>query len=295
MRPGRRPSGDRPGGSGPASRVRILIGIGAAAIWAVVYLRLDPTELFRVSTFTVFGRFAAAALSPAFVSEGGTGTRLLPLVLQGIRTTVAFAAAGMSLALVGGVGLGFLASRAWWEGDPAGSPHRVVAVLRRTVAPAVTTGTRVVIAGMRSIHELLWAMLLLSAFGLSHSAAVIAIAIPYAGTLAKVFSEMLDEAPRDAALALRSAGAGPIQVFAVGLLPRALADMAAYSFYRFECALRSSAILGFFGFPTLGYYLAASFENLHYGEVWTYLYALFALVAVADWWSGRLRRSERYA
>ena len=49
-------------------------------------------------------------------------------------------------------------------------------------------------------------------------------------------------------------------------------------------------VLGFFGFPTLGYYIAASFENLHYGEVWTYLYTLIALVLVVDVWSGGLRR-----
>jgi phosphonate transport system permease protein len=89
---------------------------------------------------------------------------------------------------------------------------------------------------------------------------------------------------------MRDAGASPLQVFFVALVPRALPDMLAYAFYRFECALRSSAVLGFFGFPTLGYYIAASFENLVYGEVWTYLYALFILVATADWWSGALRR-----
>ena len=66
--------------------------------------------------------------------------------------------------------------------------------------------------------------------------------------------------------------------------------MTAYTFYRFECALRSSAVLGFFGFPTLGFYLAASFENLYYGEVWTYLYTLFVLIVVVEWWSGIIRR-----
>jgi phosphonate transport system permease protein len=66
--------------------------------------------------------------------------------------------------------------------------------------------------------------------------------------------------------------------------------MTAYTFYRFECALRSSAVLGFFGYPTLGYYVAASAENLYYGEVWTYLYALFALIVVVEWWSGSIRR-----
>ena len=101
---------------------------------------------------------------------------------------------------------------------------------------------------------------------------------------------MIDEAPRDAAAALRAAGASPLQVFVFGLVPLALPDMFAYAFYRFECALRSSAVLGFFGFPTLGYYVAASFENLQYGEVWTYLYALFALVLLVEMWSGAIRR-----
>jgi len=89
---------------------------------------------------------------------------------------------------------------------------------------------------------------------------------------------------------MRDAGASPLQIYFIGLLPRALPDIAAYTMYRFECALRTSAVLGFFGFPTLGFFIAASFENLHYAEVWTYLYALFALVALVDWWSGTLRR-----
>jgi phosphonate transport system permease protein len=186
----------------------------------------------------------------------------------------------MSLALVAGAGFGFLAASAWWTDGT-----------RRTlVGPTVYAATRVLLAAVRSIHELLWAVLLLAAFGITPLAAILAIAIPYAAILAKVFSELIDEAPRSAARALRESGATPMQAFVFGLLPHALPDMAAYAFYRFECAVRSSAIMGFFGFPTLGYYVAASFENLHYGEVWTYLYALFALIALLDWWSGALRR-----
>ncbi len=60
--------------------------------------------------------------------------------------------------------------------------------------------------------------------------------------------------------------------------------------YQFECALRSSAVLGFFGIQTLGYYIHASFLNHHYGEVWTFLYALLALLLLAEWWSGSLRK-----
>ncbi|MHC4077348.1 MAG: PhnE/PtxC family ABC transporter permease, partial [Planctomycetota bacterium] len=78
--------------------------------------------------------------------------------------------------------------------------------------------------------------------------------------------------------------------FFFGLVPRALPDMSAYAFYRYECALRSSAILGFFGLQTLGSYIKTSFDELYYGEVWTYIYVLFLLIVLFDWWSGALRR-----
>jgi phosphonate transport system permease protein len=163
-------------------------------------------------------------------------------------------------------------------------------VLRRAFATTVYAGCRTVIALMRSVHELIWAVLFLAAMGMSNLAAVIAIAIPYGGTLAKIFSEMIDEVPRDAARALRAVGATGAQRFCFGLLPRALPDMTAHTFYRFECALRSSAILGFFGFPTLGLDIRQSFNSSNYGEVWTYLYVLLGTVVVFDWWSGAVRR-----
>ena len=128
------------------------------------------------------------------------------------------------------------------------------------------------------------------AFGLSSASACLAIAIPYAGTLAKVYSEILDEAPSDSAQGVRATGAGHVATFLLGLLPRALPDMTAYTFYRFECAVRSSVVLGFFGYPTLGFYLARSFENLHFHEVWTFLYAMGALVLALELWSTHLRR-----
>ncbi len=271
-------------------RGMVLAAIAAAGLWAAVELGLDPRDLVPgKGGLAMAGELFSRALSPALTYEAAQVPEgIQPLLLKALeaaRVTVTLAAAAISLAAVFGVVLGFLASTAWWAGDSANGDR-----MRRAVRPTVYGGVRVVIVLMRSVHELLWAVLLLAAFGLSQLSAVIAIAVPYAGTLAKVFSEMLDEAPRDSALALRAAGASPAQVFFFGLLPRALPDMMAYAFYRFECALRSSAVLGFFGYPTLGYFIAASFENLHYGEVWTYLYTLFLLVVVADWWSGALRR-----
>jgi phosphonate transport system permease protein len=237
--------------------------------------------------------FFSHAFSPSWHSEAPPpwGSRsLIPGVLEAIHQTIIFAAAGLGLALVLGTVLGFLGSTAWWSGETEARRGVLGRILSRAVMPTVYAATRVVIALLRSVHELIWAVLFLAALGRSDFAAVVAIAIPISGTLAKIFSELIDEAPRDAALVLRAAGAGPVQVFSIGLLPRALPDMAANTLYQFECALRSSTVLGFFGFPTLGYAISASFENLYYGEVWTYLYALLALIVAVEWWSGAIRR-----
>lgn len=275
-------------------RKLVLAAIVIAAVCAAIALDVSWRSLVpQAGGWKLVRSFFARALTPAFDYEGEVPAGTPPLVVSAFdaaRRTLVFAVAGMSLALVLGVVLGFLGSSAWWAGDRAGGRTFAERGLRRSIAPALWGATRVVIVGMRSVHELLWAVLFLAAFGLNNITAVIAISIPYAGTLAKVFSEMIDEAPRDASHALRAAGATPLQVFTLGLVPRALPDMCAYAFYRFECAVRSSAILGFFGFPTLGYSISASFENLHFGEVWTYLYALCALVVGIEVWSGALRR-----
>ena len=277
------------------SRRRIVLtAITVAAVLAAIALDVSWRGLApQAGGWKLVRSFFVRAIAPAFDYEGDVPAGTEPLLfaaLGAMRRTLVFAVAGMSLALVMGTVLGFFGSSAWWTGERAGGRDAATRGLRRAIAPAIWSVTRVVIVGMRSVHELLWAVLFLAAFGLNNVTAVVAISIPYAGTLAKVFSEMIDEAPRDASNALRAAGATPLQVFGFGLVPRALPDMCAYAFYRFECAVRSSAILGFFGFPTLGYSISASFENLHFGEAWTYLYALCALVVGIEVWSGALRR-----
>lgn len=267
----------------PTRRVRILTGIFLAAILAFFGLNLTLGSLIpRDSGFQLVIDFFSAAVQPAFTYQNSANlpegiSPFLFKVARGLWTTLTYAVAAMSLSLIGGMGLGLLASASFWE-----RRHRGWSVLRWSV--------RILIAAMRSVHELLLALVFLATLGITPAAAVLAIAIPYSGTLAKVFSEMLDESPREAADALSYLGANPLQVFLIGRLPRALPDIAAYSFYRLECAVRSSAVLGFFGFTTIGLYLRQSFENLHYREVWSYLYALIIVVLILEVWSAQLRR-----
>jgi phosphonate transport system permease protein len=267
----------------------VLLLIGAAGLAAAIALELTPAGLVpRGAGARTARRIFTGALAPALRYETNwvpDGTPpLLVEVARATWRTLLFAAGAMSLALVAGLPLGVLASDSWWSPEAFGGGRL------RVVARPLQLATRVFIACLRSVHEVMWAVLFLAALGLNTFAAVVAIAVPFSGTLAKVFSEMLDEAPRHSAAALRGLGASPLQVFSFGLLPRALPDMVAYAFYRFECAVRSSAVLGFFGYPTLGYHLSLAFEEGRYREMWTVLYTLLALVLLLEAWSGALRR-----
>ncbi len=276
-------------------RAVLLFALVALGLVAFAALGLTPAGVVpRAGGLEIAREFFSAASRPAltheasFVPEGSTP--FLVRVATALERTVIFAAAAMSLSIVGGIVLGFLASTSSWAMDCSTGSSDLACAVRGGWRTALQVVARLVIAGARSVHELLWAVVFLAAFGLSTTTAVIAIAIPYTGVLAKVFSEIIDEAPDDASHALRAVGATPMRAFLFGRFARAVPDMAAYAFYRFECAVRSSAVLGFFGFETLGYYLRASFDNLHYREVWTYLYALVGLVLLLELWSAALRK-----
>lgn len=277
------------------TRAAVLLSLVAAGIVSLWYLDVDASDLAPTSGgVTTAWKFLSRAASPALVSEArfvpADAQPLLMIALSAAWNTLITGAAAMGLSLVLGLLLGFSASSAWWRNPGVDGGTGITGVLRRSVAPAICGASRLLIVLMRSVHELMWAVLFLAAIGLNNLAAVIAIAIPYAGTLAKIFSELIDEAPRESAHSLRSIGASGVQTYCFALLPTALPDLVAYAFYRFECVLRSSAILGFFGFPTLGLYVRQSFNATNYGEVWTFLYALFALVILADTWSGAVRK-----
>jgi phosphonate transport system permease protein len=62
-----------------------------------------------------------------------------------------------------------------------------------------------------------------------------------------------------------------------------------YSFYRFECSIRSAAVLGIVGAGGLGYQILLSLQSLDYEQVWTFLIALVLLNGLTDFWSAVLR------
>ena len=137
----------------------------------------------------------------------------------------------------------------------------------------------------------IWAWLLAIALGFTPTAGVMALAIPYSAILARVFADFLNDVPDSPLNALRSSGASPIQVLIYGRIPLAAKDILSYAFYRFECCLRSAAVLSFIGLQGIGYQIMVSLDDVNFGQVWTLLIFLVAMVVLIDHWGSQIRRN----
>lgn len=136
---------------------------------------------------------------------------------------------------------------------------------------------------VRSIHELFWAILLMQITGLSATTGVLALAIPYAGIFAKVYSEYLEESDSRPSAALPGRP-DRLSVFLFARLPLVLREWGAYTLYRLECGLRSSAVMGFVGLPTLGFELDTFLRQGIYGAVAAVLIVHYTLIAGMKLW-----------
>jgi phosphonate transport system permease protein len=140
------------------------------------------------------------------------------------------------------------------------------------------------------VPELVWALVFVRVVGLGPTAGVLAIALTYAGMLGKVYGEILESGDTQSTTALLRNGSGRLQAFFYGLLPQNAAELTSYTVYRWECAIRSSAVLGFVGAGGLGQQMDVSMKMFAGSEVSTMLVVFVLLVWLADWVSGQLRK-----
>lgn len=237
--------------------------------WSLFSVNWGP-ELFHSGGLITITQMLKGLIQPDLSFD------ILKLAVISSWRTLAYAVAGMTLAIILGIIFGVLAS-----GIMATTKFNQV----------VIKGTfRGILGFMRAIHELVWAWLFVAATGLSPFAAIFAIAIPYGGILGRIFADMLNDVPDEPLRALKTSGASRLQLLCYGYFPIAAPDLLSYVFYRFECAIRSSAIMSFIGLGGLGFQIDLSLADLKYDEVWTFMYFLIGLVLLVDIWSQLLRK-----
>lgn len=149
--------------------------------------------------------------------------------------------------------------------------------------------TRQFLNVVRSINELILALVFVSAVGLGPFPGVLALALHGMGMLGKFFAESIEEIDDGPLQALRSAGATQLQIIAFGVIPQAITAWIAVVLYRFEVNLRSATVLGMVGAGGLGFELVSSLKLFRYPETATCIVVITVMVIAADFVSNSLR------
>jgi phosphonate transport system permease protein len=262
----------------PAWRGRVMIAVIAIALlWPVlVASEFQPWILFDAQSLNAAGRFLAGFVPPAHSPE------FLQLIAQAAWQTVAMATAGLTLALLAAIPMALLVTeRLSISRLGTGRMGAFSAMLRQAV--------RWLLILLRSVPELVWALLFVRIVGLGPTAGVLAIALTYCGMLGKVYAEILESSDSHATDALLKNGAGRLAALGYGALPESASELVSYTVYRWECAIRGSVVMGFVGAGGLGQRMDESMKMLEGGEVATMLIIFVLLVACADAVSKLLR------
>jgi len=262
----------------PATASRLfLILAGLVLLWPLLKAtEFRPWALFEAdsvqATVRFLGSFWPIAVEPDF----------LRLVARETWRTVAMATAAISLALVLAIPLSLIAARVLSLSALTGTMSRVPFLIRRLIHGVLIL--------LRSIPELVWALVFVRVVGLGPTAGVLAIALTYTGMLGKVYTEILESTDPHASRALLRTGSSRTQTFFYALLPTCAAELISYTVYRWECAIRSSVVLGFVGAGGLGQEMDNSMKMFAGAEVATLLLVFIGLVALADRASATIRR-----
>jgi len=263
----------------PAWRGRVTLTVLALIVlWPmIVTSEFHPSILFDWQSLSATGRFLTDFLPPAHSPE------FLMLLLRETWQTVAIATAGLALALLGAIPATLIVTERL-SVSRLGTGR--IALLPRLVRQAV----RWLLILLRSVPELVWALLFVRIIGLGPTAGVLAIALTYAGMLGKVYAEILESSEHHATDTLLANGSGRLAALFYGALPEAASELVSYTMYRWECAIRGSVVMGFVGAGGLGQRMDESMKMLAGGEVCSMLIVFVLLVALADVVSKMVRR-----
>jgi len=241
-----------------------LCVLASLIVASFAYLHLGLGRLLSATAVVDMRDFIVSFFPP------DVSVRFLRKVAYGVVETLAISAVGTLLAMLLGLALALPASGRYGRG--------------------LRAATRFVLNLLRSIPELVWAVLMVLVAGLGPFAGTLALGMHTSGVLGRLFAEALENAPEEPSESLRQSGATRSFAFLYGTLPGVLPQFTAYALYRWEMNIRMAAILGFVGAGGLGQILYYELSLLHQPQACSAIIAMLLLTLAVDWVSANVRK-----
>lgn len=250
----------------PVERLRSWMGWSAfAGLMVFCFVRFDFSPLRLWSGLAELGTLTRAMVPPA---SGGN----LDLFVGGILETLAMAFLGTLVGACIAFPLSFLAAKNIIPG--------------RLLHFGVRRGFDV----LRGVDVMIWALVFVTAIGLGPLAGIMAIAISDVGTLAKLFSEAIENIDRKQPEGVKAAGANPVKTVRFGVVPQVLPVMLSFALYMFESNTRSATILGIVGAGGIGLLLADRIRANVWDQACLIIILILVTVYAIDFVSKTLRQ-----
>ncbi len=216
----------------------------------------------HIGGLDIFLRFILSIFHPSLDHD------VLHSSLNGLKVTISIALLSWLVSSFIGIIFGILSSDIFWYSF--NYPNWIAIVIRRLLSIP------------RSIHELIWGLLLIQVYGINSWVAILAISIPYTAIVARVVSNQIDALDHRVMLSLKYNGVKPLNNIITSIIPKAVPTIISYCGYRFECALRGSTLLGMFGLGGIGNEIILTLQSLQFNELSTSLWILGLTIIITE-------------
>ncbi|MFO0184536.1 MAG: phosphonate ABC transporter, permease protein PhnE [Alphaproteobacteria bacterium] len=163
----------------------------------------------------------------------------------------------------------------------------------RNIAPSgiIYQLTRRFLEALRTIPEIVYALIFVWAFGVGALAGILAIALHSAGANGKLFAEAIENADMKPWDGVTAAGGSWFAACRFAILPQVLPNFLSYLLLRFEVNIRSASVIGFVGAGGIGEELYKVISFNYYEEISAIILLIILTVACVDLLSERLRHA----
>lgn len=143
---------------------------------------------------------------------------------------------------------------------------------------------------IRSIPDLLWALIFVTSVGIGALSGLLALIFFSLAVTTKLTSDILDGIDMGPVEAANASGAGLNQMLRTAVVPQILPSYASFVLYNFELNLRASAVLGLVGAGGIGARIEFFRGRGQWEELWGLVFMFFLVVLVVERISVSLRR-----
>lgn len=154
---------------------------------------------------------------------------------------------------------------------------------------AIRFAVRRALEFLRTVPEVVFALLFVIAFGLGPMAGVLALALHSVGTLGKLFSEVVENIDMKPVEGVRASGGSWVQAVRFAVLPQVAPNFASYTLLRFEINVRGASVMGFVGAGGIGQELITAIRQFYYTDVSAILLLIVLTVFAIDMATERVR------